>query len=154
MPLDDVGFRDRIGPLDKIERVILLLAREEWWCKGELVTADGRRCIMGAVQEVDGVKVLAPPILAAIQQVTGRRFYPRIEMFNDDPATNHPLVLEVLFRARENIIAGISGDRRAGSSRSPHRLLPLIGWLRELAAARISAHTQYAEEQRQRRSAP
>ena len=42
MPLDDLSFRDRIGPLGKIDRVIELLAREEYWCTGELVTADAR----------------------------------------------------------------------------------------------------------------
>ena len=43
MPLDDTGFRDRYEPLDKIDRVIDLLATEERWCQGHLVTADGRR---------------------------------------------------------------------------------------------------------------
>lgn len=118
MPLDDVGFSDRIGPLEKIERVIELLAREEWWCKGELVTPDGRRSMMGAVKEVEGAAVLPRPILAAIRQVTGRRFA-RIQLFNDDRATTHPLVLEVLLRARENIIDRISPDGGAAWSLWP-----------------------------------
>lgn len=117
MPLDDLGFRDRIGPLDKIERVIDLLAREENWCKGELVTADGRRCIMGAVKEVDGDDVLVRPILTAIRQATSRRFA-KIEPFNDDPATTHPLVPDVLFRTRENIIDAIARHERASRWRS------------------------------------
>lgn len=124
MPLDDVGFADRIGPLDKIERVIDLLAQEERWCKGEPVAADGRRCLMGAVNEVDGAEVLAQPILAAIRQVTARRFR-RIEQFNDDAATTHPLVLEVLFRARENIIDSIFADYAA--SRLMRSLRRLFG---------------------------
>jgi hypothetical protein len=117
MPLDDVGFRDRIGPLDKIERVIDLLATEERWCKRQLVSEDGRRCIMGAVQAADGARVLVGPILFAIRQVSGRRFW-RIESFNDDPATTHPLVLQVLHQARENIINGIADDRRCGWGRT------------------------------------
>jgi hypothetical protein len=106
MPLDDTGFRDRIGPLDKIDRVIDLLATEDRWCKGMLVTRDGRRCIMGALQAVHGTDALIRPIALAIRQVTARDFG-RIERFNDDPATTHALVLQVLSQARENIIAGV-----------------------------------------------
>jgi hypothetical protein len=36
MPLDNTGFSDRTDPLDKIDRVIELLATEERWCKGRL----------------------------------------------------------------------------------------------------------------------
>jgi hypothetical protein len=109
MPLDDTGFRDRIGPLDKIERVIDLLATEDRWCKGMLVTRDGRRCIMGALQAVHGTDVLIRPISFAIRQVTARD-YGRIERFNDDPATTHALVLSVLSQARENIINGVTAS--------------------------------------------
>jgi hypothetical protein len=111
MPLDDVGFGDRIGPLDKIEQVIDLLAKEERWCKGQLVTQDGRRSIVGAVRAVDGDSVLVRPILLAIRQVTGRRFA-GIESFNDDPETTHQLVLKALFQAREYIIDGICDGRQ------------------------------------------
>jgi hypothetical protein len=116
MPLDDTGFRERFEPLDKIDQVIDLLATEERWCQGALVTPDGRRCIMGAIQAVNGAAVLVRPVSFAIRRVTGRRFgwfgsyiIPR---FNDDRGTTHPLVMKVLSRARENIIRGMSEDDR------------------------------------------
>jgi hypothetical protein len=59
MPLNDTGFRDRCEPLDKIDRVIDLLATEDRWCQGQLVTADGRRCILGAIRAVDGPESLS-----------------------------------------------------------------------------------------------
>ena len=115
MPLDDTGFRDRFEPLDKIDRVIDLLATEERWCQGQLVTADGRRCIFGAIRAVDGTQALTRPISVAIRQVTGRRFgwidSHNIPRFNDDQATTHALVMTVLLRARENIISGIAADK-------------------------------------------
>ena len=103
MPLDDTGFGRRIEALEKMDRVIGLLATEDRWCKQQLVSPDGRRCILGAVQAVDGVKLLAYPIQLAIRQVTGREFG-RIERFNDDRSTTHALVMTVLRQARENII--------------------------------------------------
>ena len=124
MPLDDTGWEKRIVPLDKIDRVIDLLATEDRWCQGHLVTRDGRRCIMGAVQEVNGADSLIQPISLAIRQVTGRRFG-RIERFNDDPATTHGLVVNVLFQARSNIISGVaaSSDNETASERA-------AGWWR------------------------
>jgi hypothetical protein len=110
MPLDDTGFRKHNEPYDKIERVIDLLATEDRWCKGQLVTKDGRRCIMGAIEAVRGTDVLVRPVLQAIRQTTARDFG-RIERFNDDPATTHALVLTVLFQARENILNGIVEDQ-------------------------------------------
>lgn len=109
MPLDDTGFRKHSKPLDKIERVIDLLATQDRWCKGELVTRDGRRCIMGAIEAVRGTDVLVRPVLLAIRQVTARDFG-RIERFNDDAATTHALVLTVLSRARDNILNDIVED--------------------------------------------
>ena len=110
MPLDDTGFRKHSEPYGKIERVIDLLATEDRWCKGQLVTKDGRRCIMGAIEAVRGTDVLVRPVLQAIRQTTARDFG-RIERFNDDPATTHPLVLTVLFQARDNILSGVVEDQ-------------------------------------------
>src|SRR5262249_13637002 len=45
-------------------------------------------------------------------EVSGKRYW-RIEFFNDDPRTTHADVLEVLQRARENIIAGMIGENSA-----------------------------------------
>lgn len=109
MPLDDTGYRKHNEPYDKIERVIDLLATEDRWCKGQLVTKDGRRCIMGAIEAVRGTDVLVRPVLQAIRQTTARDFG-RIERFNDDPATTHALVLTVLFQARDNILSGVVED--------------------------------------------
>jgi hypothetical protein len=106
MPLDDTGFRCKVRGLEKIDWVIKLLAAEHRWCKGELASSDGRRCIIGALQAVDGSTLLVPPILLAIRQVTGRLF-PRIEVFNDHRSTTHTLVLAVLHQARQNIINGV-----------------------------------------------
>lgn len=135
MPLDDTRFRDPFEPLDKIDRVIDLLTTEDRWCQGQLETADGRRCIMGAIQAVDGADVLIHAIAIAIRQVTGRRFSwiasNSIPRFNDDYATSHALVMTVLFQAREAIASGAAGDAEhnlapdwmAGRFSRLHRLL-------------------------------
>ena len=113
MPLNDTGFRDRCEPLDKIDRVIDLLATEDRWCQGQLVTALHPRRNPGG----RWARVLIRPVAIAIRQVTGRRFglvgsyiIPR---FNDDRGTTHALVMTVLCQARENIIRGIAEDNGA-----------------------------------------
>ena len=105
MPFDGNGFEHRVAALDKIDRVIDLLSHEDRWCKQQLHTYDGRRCILGAVQHVGATIELQRPILQAIEQVTGVR-HARIEAFNDHPATTHALVVRVLHRTRENIVSG------------------------------------------------
>ncbi|HUJ99260.1 MAG TPA: hypothetical protein VLV85_13495 [Stellaceae bacterium] len=105
MPFDGFGLESRGELFDKINQVIDLLSREDRWCKQQLRSYDGRRCILGAIMAADGVMVLKAPILTAINQVTGHS-YTRIEVFNDQPLTTHSLVLEVLSRARANIVAG------------------------------------------------
>ena len=105
MPLDGKTGDGRYDALDKIDRVIDLLSRKDRWCKQQLRTRDGRRCIQGAMMAADATIVLKQPILLAIRQVTGRD-YARIEMFNDQPLTTHALVLGVLHRARQNILDG------------------------------------------------
>src|SRR5437763_9666755 len=104
MPFDGVGLGldERVG---KIDKVIDLLATPDKWCKGTLKTHDGRRCIRGAIMSVDGVGTLQPIVLRAINEVTGKRYY-RIESFNDHPNTVHQDVVEVLARARDDLIAG------------------------------------------------
>lgn len=107
MPFDGTGYEGRIEALDKMDKVIDLLAREDRWCKQQLRSYDGRRCILGAMMAADATVALKEPILLAIKQVTGRD-YLRIEMFNDHPLTTHGLVLRVLNQARENIINGVA----------------------------------------------
>jgi hypothetical protein len=107
MPFDGTGYEGRIEALDKMDKVIDLLAREDRWCKQQLRSYDGRRCILGAMMAADATIALKEPILLAIKQVTGRD-YLRIEMFNDHPLTTHGLVVRVLNQARENIINGVA----------------------------------------------
>lgn len=107
MPFDGTGYEGRIEALDKMDKVIDLLAREDRWCKQQLRSYDGRRCILGAMMAADATIALKEPILLAIKQVTGRD-YLRIEMFNDHPLTTHALVVRVLNQARENIINGVA----------------------------------------------
>jgi hypothetical protein len=106
MPFDGTGYDGRIEALDKMDRVISLLSREDRWCKQQLRSYDGRRCILGAMMAADATIALKEPILMAIKQVTGRD-YLRIEMFNDHPLTTHATVIEVLNQARDNIVAGV-----------------------------------------------
>ena len=106
MPFDGTGYEGRIEALDKMDKVVDLLAREDRWCKQQLRSYDGRRCILGAMMAADATISLKEPILLAIKQVTGRD-YLRIEMFNDHPLTTHGLVLTVLHQARDNIVNGV-----------------------------------------------
>jgi hypothetical protein len=108
MPFDGREYERRADASDKIGQVIDLLGREDRWCKKQLRTKDGRRCIVGAIEDMDARKELASPILNAIREVTGRT-YVRIESFNDDPLTTHALVVRVLRRAQDSILAGGGG---------------------------------------------
>jgi hypothetical protein len=100
MPFDGAHFE----ALEKIDKVIDLLVREDRWCKRELRTHDGRRCILGAMIDADATIVLREPILLAIKQVTGRD-YGKVEVFNDSPVTSHGLILRVLHQARDNVLS-------------------------------------------------
>jgi len=117
MPFDGTGYESRIDALDKIDKVIDLLAREDRWCKQQLRSYDGRRCILGAMMAADATVALKEPILLAIRQVTGRD-YLRIEMFNDHPLTTHGLMLRVLHQARDNVIRGVM-ERPANTTPAP-----------------------------------
>lgn len=108
MPFDGREYSTRIDALEKIDRVIEQLPSEARWCKGALYTVDGRRCILGAMQAVNGAMTLKQPILQAIHEVTGRR-YTAIETFNDRRTTTHAQVIAVLERARQDILNGTAG---------------------------------------------
>ena len=97
MPFDGAGFV-HLDRLNHIEDVIQLIGRPEKWCKGRRRTQDGRFCVYGALVEVNA-RSLTPVILQAIHEVTGRRYY-CVEVFNDDIATTHALVLRVLNHTR------------------------------------------------------
>jgi hypothetical protein len=123
MPFDGVGFGldDR---MNKIDKVMNLLATPDRWCKGILRTDDGRHCIRGAIMAVDRLGTLRPVVLRAINQVTGRH-YRSIEAFNDHPFTDHAQVVEVLVRARTDLAMGHLAAIRA---RAPAP----VGWGRRM----------------------
>ena len=108
MPFDGTDAFDN-HPLAKLGAVERLLATEQQWCKGRLRDAHGRHCLVGAIEAVGGRQVLQKVVLQAAREVSGKRYW-RIEFFNDDPRTTHGDVLQVLHRARENLIAGMIGD--------------------------------------------
>ena len=102
MPFDGIGFAfdERVS---KMDQVIQLLATPDKWCKGTLRTYDGHRCIRGAMMAVEEAHCLAPIILRALREVTGKYFF-SIESFNDHPSTDHARVLGVLVKARDDLI--------------------------------------------------
>lgn len=109
MPFDGIdGFDSH--PIAKLGAVERLLATEQQWCKGRLRDAHGRHCLVGAIEAVGGRQMLQRPVLQAAREVSGKRYW-RIEFFNDDPRTTHADVLDVLRRARENMIAGMICER-------------------------------------------
>ena len=108
MPFDGTDAFDN-QPLAKLGAVERLLATEQQWCKGRLRDAHGRHCLVGAIEAVGGRQVLQKVVLQAAREVSGKRYW-RIEFFNDDPRTTHSDVLQVLHRARENLITGMIGD--------------------------------------------
>jgi len=105
MPFDGKEFGQRCVMIDKLDRVIDLLATEDRWCKRQLRTNDGRRCLMGALIDVRAESMLAHPILAAARELTGRS-YGRVEQFNDHSKTDHTVIAAALKRARENLLLG------------------------------------------------
>lgn len=125
MPFDGTGYEGRIEAIDKVDKVIDLLAREDRWCKQQLRSYDGRRCILGAMMAADATIALKEPILLAIKQVTGRD-YLRIEMFNDHPLTTHALVVRVLHQARENMFDDLAGRLAAREQRTADTRLGVL----------------------------
>jgi hypothetical protein len=124
MPFDGTDAFDN-HPLAKLGAVERLLATEQQWCKGRLRDAHGRHCLVGAIEAVGGRQVLHKVVLQAAREVSGKRYW-RIEFFNDDPRTTHADVLQVLHRARENLIAGLINEY--------DRLPRYRKWMRTLSA--------------------
>jgi hypothetical protein len=117
MPLDGTEFallEDH--PLTKLAAVERLIATRQQWCQGKMRDADGRYCLVGAMEAANARLVLEPIILRAAREVGGRRYW-RVEFFNDDPRTTHADILRVLRRARENIIHSMLDDGRRRSWR-------------------------------------
>ncbi len=106
MPFDGREFVDRERMLDKLDDVTRLLETEDKWCKNLLRTWNRRRrCILGALIAAKATTLLFPVIVAATRDVTNIAFI-SVQQFNDDPATDHRLVLAVLGRARYRIQTG------------------------------------------------
>jgi hypothetical protein len=124
MPFDGIESLGA-GQLAKLGAVERLLATEQQWCKGRLRDAQGRHCLVGAIEAVEGRQMLQRVILHAAREVSGKRYW-RIEFFNDDPHTTHSDVLEVLHRARENIIAGMTCDTQPWHRRWARALRGLV----------------------------
>ena len=103
MPFDGTGYGSGIQLLNKMDKVIDLLSDPRRWCKGKFRTPDGRRCIVGALMDVDAEVELEAPILLAIKQVTACNYW-WIQNFNDHPLTTHADVVKVLRQAHENIL--------------------------------------------------
>jgi hypothetical protein len=105
MPLDDTERHcERTLDLLALDRVTALLDTPDKWCKRQLRSSDGRRCLMGAMMEAGGgSRLLKAPILLAAKQITGRTFA-NVEVFNDQESTTHETVMRVLAQTRINIL--------------------------------------------------
>jgi hypothetical protein len=105
MPFDGLTNERQLYLLDKLAAVSDLFSSEQKWCKREMRTPDGGRCVVGALIDVDARWLLYRPIIAAAREVTGRAYH-RVEAFNDDSATSFADVQAVLERVRVTLIAG------------------------------------------------
>jgi hypothetical protein len=94
-----------IYALDKLAVAERLLATEDHWCKGALREGQDRYCMLGALDVAGARHLLAPVVLRAAREVSGKHYW-RVESFNDDRHTTHADVLRVLHCAREKIAAG------------------------------------------------
>lgn len=103
MPLDGSQMFEH-PTLAKLAEVECLLATEDQWCNGQMHDRNGRHCLVGAFAMVNAQEELTRPIIRAIKQVSGKRYW-RIESFNDNPNTSHQDVLRVLYRARLILIS-------------------------------------------------
>ena len=102
MPFDEGRYREPNDTLEKLDKVIALLATEDRWCKFFGLSGDGRRCLWGALWAEDAAAILEGPVLRAVRQVT-RVPFESIDAFNDHPATTHETVLTVLHRVRQDL---------------------------------------------------
>ncbi|HLJ64844.1 MAG TPA: hypothetical protein VKT70_12100 [Stellaceae bacterium] len=104
MPFDGTLSGARRETLAKLDRTVSLIASEELWCKGRTETEDGRRCLLGAMRVAGAHRTLKAPVLRAAAEITGHA-YRSIPRFNDDVATTHAVLLRVLERTRQDLLA-------------------------------------------------
>src|SRR6516165_8241503 len=102
MPFDEGRYREPNDTLEKLDKVIALLATEDRWCKFFGLSSDGRRCLWGALWAEDAAALLEVPVLRAIRQVTGF-LYESIAALNNHAPTPHSTFLPVLNGARKDL---------------------------------------------------
>jgi hypothetical protein len=105
VPFDGTDFARREIKLGKIDKVMSMLDTAEKWCQNQLKTADGRRCILGALIAVGARRHLYGLIVASAREATGIAFM-SVEQFNDHPMTDHKLVMAVLNAAHYRLQVG------------------------------------------------
>jgi hypothetical protein len=114
MPFDGLANERQQYLLDRLDAVSDLLSSEQKWCKRRMRTADGGRCLLGALIDAKARWLLYRPVVVAAREVTGRH-YSHVESFNDDSVTSFAEVQAVLERVRVTLIAGTA--RRSLSQR-------------------------------------
>lgn len=88
--------------LASLERAAALIGRESRWCRGKEISADGRRCLIGALKAAGHAEQLIPLVLRAARRLKGFP-YPRLDLFNDDLLTSHCDVIGALAEACREI---------------------------------------------------
>jgi class 3 adenylate cyclase len=126
MPFDGTNYR-HTEAVCRLDRAISLLAREDRWVKRALETADGRRCIMGALRAANA-EMLEPFVCHAIEELVGKRL--TVVAFNDHHTTTHAMVMRVMTRARQ--LAAEAETMTRATAPPPLRLRKprLFSWLK------------------------
>lgn len=105
MPFDALPDRRQTYLLQKLATVSDMLSAEQKWCKDRLHGPNGSRCLVAALYDARARLVLYQPILRAVREVTGIRYY-RLNHFNDAGGTRFGTVQAVLDQARLDIAMG------------------------------------------------
>jgi hypothetical protein len=127
MPFDGTNFH-RTDSIGRLDHAISLLANEDHWVKRALETADGRRCIMGALRTANA-ETLEPFVCRAIEELVGKHL--TVVAFNDHHATTHTMVMQVLRHARQLIAESETMTRAAAPPTSWLRKSWLLAWLKD-----------------------
>lgn len=106
MPFDALPDHRQTYLLQKLATVSDMLSVERKWCKDRLHGPDGSRCLVAALYDARARLVLYRPMLRAVREVTGIRYY-RLNHFNDAAGTNFDTVQAVLDKARLDIALGV-----------------------------------------------